>query len=398
MVLLASLALAKKNIGNRGILLKMKKIVHLQLLPLLSGVQRVCLDELQRLDASRFDRYLICRESGPLTEEAERLGIKCLYISSLKREISIKDDVQAFFNLFRIFRKYRFDIVHTHSSKTGVLGRVAAFCARVPKIVHTVHGFSFPAAKSHIDRLIYLVMEWIGVRCGDVLICLHNTDKDIAISQLGAKNKQIIVLPNGVDIEKFRPSIEQEKQIVKNRLSIPSKSIVVGMVGRLWKQKNPAALLQSAIDIISVRQDVHFIFAGDGEMMSDIKDKISKLNYDNRIHMLGWQANTADILHGFDVFVLPSLWEGMPLAILEAQASGLPCVVSNIQGNNHLVSDGKDGLLFSLLHQHELTEKLLQLINNSELRASMGHSARLKVVEKYSIEKRIEHLISIYSN
>lgn len=374
----------------------MKKIVHLQLLPLLSGVQRVCLDELERLESSEFDRYLICSAPGPLTFEAERLGIKCLYVSSLKRDISIKYDILALFSLFSLFRKYKFDIVHTHSSKTGVLGRIAAFFSRVPKIVHTVHGFSFPAAKNRADKLIYLFMEWIGTRCGDILICLHNLDMDIAIRKLGAKKDKLIVLPNGVDIEKFKPPIASEKFSAKSELSLPPDSVVVGMIGRLWKQKNPMALLKSAIDIMQIRQSVHFVFVGDGEMMPDIKNQVSEFGYEDRIHMLGWKANISDILHGFDIFVLPSLWEGMPLAILEAQASGLPCVVSDIPGNNHLVSHGEDGLLFSLSKETDLTEQLLKLIDDSELRNQFGVFSRTKVVQGYNISKRIESLKSIY--
>ncbi|EBP7329261.1 glycosyltransferase family 4 protein, partial [Salmonella enterica] len=133
-----------ENLDLVSIIFKMIKIAHIQLLPLLSGVQRVCLDELIRLDENKFDKYLICKEEGPLTVEAKKYGIKCLVVRNLVREISLKNDLKALWSLWKIIKQYKFDIVHTHSSKTGVLGRVAAWLNRTNLIVHTVHGFSFP--------------------------------------------------------------------------------------------------------------------------------------------------------------------------------------------------------------------------------------------------------------
>ena len=373
-----------------------KKIAHIQLLPLLTGVQRVSLDELTRLNRSEFTPYMICQQSGPMTEECENNNITCLYTPTLVREISPLKDIKAFWHLYRLFRKYKFDIVHTHSSKTGVIGRLAAKLAGVPMIVHTVHGYAFPAAKSKLEKNIFLAMEWLGTKCSDKIICLHDADKKIAEEALGAKASQLIVLANGVNINKFNPPTIEQKQDIRTKLDLPFDAIVIGMVGRLWQQKNPKLLLTAAIAILKDRKNVHFVFAGDGELRAELEDKVNALGLSSNIHFLGWRNDTESVLKAFDIFVLPSLWEGMPLAILEAQATGLPCIVSNIQGNNHLVSNEQEGFLFDLENDKQLVNQLLLLISDPELRYKMGQNGLNNVNINHNISHRIENIAQYY--
>ncbi|GKW41461.1 glycosyl transferase [Pectobacterium carotovorum subsp. carotovorum] len=378
----------------------MKKIVHLQLLPLLSGAQRVCLDELEHLDSKGFERFLICSSVGALTEEAEKLGVTCIIVPELKRNISIKYDFLAFCKIFSIFHKYKFDIVHTHSSKPGVLGRVAGRICGVKNIYHTVHGFSFPAAKTKKESFLYRLMEIIGTKCSHRVIFLHEGDECIAKEKLYMKPSKSIILPNAVDINKFCPAIDLEsKNVLKRELGIESDSILIGMVGRLWQQKNPLALLNSAIHILQCDQniDINFVFVGDGELFSAMKSTIEAHNFQNKIHLVGWRSDTESILKSFDIFVLPSLWEGMPLAILEAQSTGLACIVSDIAGNNSLVEDASNGLLFNLDEENDLTNKILFLISNPKKRLEYGIQARSKVLNYHDLNARIETLVSFYN-
>ncbi|WFQ78876.1 glycosyltransferase family 4 protein [Xenorhabdus sp. SF857] len=351
----------------------MKKIAHIQLLPLLSGVQKVCLDELLRLDPSEFERYLICSSPGPLTEEAEKVGIKCIYISTLTRDISPKQDLITLFNLISIFKKYKFDIVHTHSSKPGVLGRIAAKICGVRFIVHTVHGFSFPAAKNKIQNFIFYVMEKIGTLCGDMLICLHDNDKNIAMYKLGSPYDKTIILKNGVDTNHYIKHSSDKIENLRNEIGFDDNDIIIGMVGRLWPQKNPILLIDACKDLLLKDQRLHLVFIGDGELKNSILNKSKELSIEYKVHLMGWRKDTNNFLNVFDIFVLPSLYEGMPLAILEAQSSSLPCIVSDIPGNNHLVENNVTGLLFESNSIDELKEKLCLLINNSHLRKKWGN-------------------------
>ncbi|MGR5154513.1 glycosyltransferase family 4 protein [Photobacterium swingsii] len=374
----------------------MIRVAHLQLLPLLTGVQRVSLDELERLDLDQFKSYLICKEPGALTMEAKSKGIETLYCPNLTREISPWNDILAFFQLYRFFRRYKFDVVHSHSSKTGVIGRVAAKLAGVPMVIHTVHGFAFPAATNQLEKLVYLLMEWVGTKCSDKIICLHDADRDIAVDSLGAKDEQLEVIANGVDNIKYSPVTDDKKKLTRYQLGLKEDSTVVGMVGRLWNQKNPQAYIEAAINTLSKNVDADFVLVGDGELKVILENKVEEAGFSNRVHFLGWRSDIPQILAALDIFVLPSLWEGMPLAILEAQATGLPCVVSNIQGNNHLVTNNKDGLLFDLREPEQLSEKIISLIDNKTKRIQLGQNARKKVLDKYNIDLRIKKIARLY--
>lgn len=373
------------------------KIAHIQLLPLLTGVQRVSLDELNRLDRDKFTPYMICQQSGLMTDECENNNITCLYSPTLVRKISPLKDLQAFWSLYRLFRQNKFDIVHTHSSKTGVIGRLAAKLAGVPMIVHTVHGFAFPAAKNKFEKNIFLIMEWLGTKCSDKIICLHEADKRIAIDKLGAKDSQLAILANGVDTMKFSPALVDEKKNIREELGLPVNATVIGMVGRLWKQKNPHALVNVALSILEKRNDVHFVFIGDGEFKTSLIQQVKNKDKEEYIHFLGWRNDSERILKSFDIFTLPSLWEGMPLAILEAQATGLPCVVSNIQGNNILVND-HNGLLIDLDKSDSYIRQLLMLIDNASLRNKLGGAGLESILSSHDINKRINKLSSLYLN
>jgi len=363
------------------------KIAHIQLLPLLTGVQRVSLEELKRLCPSKFERYLICKCEGDLTKATEDIGVTTLYAPSLTREIRFFKDISAFTELVHLFRFHKFDVVHTHSSKTGVLGRIAAKIAKVPLIVHTVHGFSFPAASNPITKFIYYIMEMIGGYFSDVVICLHEEDKQIAIQKLKIHPNKVFVIANGVDTEYFSPT---EKELPTTGTKI------IGMVGRLWPQKDPLTLVRAAIEVLKVRDDVEFQLIGGGELEAPIKELIFKSKMENKIKLLGWCSNVNVKLRDFDVFVLPSLWEGMPLAILEAQSTRLPCVVSDIPGNKHLVTNMVDGLLFSKGDANSLKEKLLMLLDEPSILEKMGKVARNKVLLNYDINARTSTISSLY--
>ncbi|AZG97134.1 glycosyltransferase family 1 protein [Proteus mirabilis] len=373
----------------------MIKIAHIQLLPLLSGAQKVSLEELQRLDPKIYDRYLICKEPGPLSFEAEKNNIKCIYIKNLVREISFKNDVLALIKLIKVIKKLKFDIIHTHSSKPGVLGRIAAFISRVPLIIHTVHGYSFPAAKNKLQYYIYLIMEYIGAQSGNLLICLHEKDKNIAIKKLRIKDKNIFVLANGVNVEKYKPNLN--RPLIRKSLNFSHDDIIIGMTGRLWEQKNPMLLLY-AFDKIINKDNLKLLFIGDGELNEKMIDFINEKNISNNVIMLGWREDTDQLLNSLDIFVLPSNWEGMPLAILEAKSCGLPCIVSNISGNNNLIDNEKTGLLFEPNNSDDLKKKIELLINNKETRELFGNANRVDILTNYNIDDRIEKINKLYQS
>ncbi len=374
----------------------MIKIAHLQLLPILSGVQRVTLDELIRLPSEKYERYVLCSCRGPLTELAESYGIRCVVIPQLVRNISPINDFISIFRLYFFFRHHRFDIVHTHSSKTGVLGRVAARLAGVSLVVHTVHGYAFPAAKNSMQRFIFTQMERIGALFGHKVICLHDDDRTIAIEKLGCRDGDVLVIPNGVDVDFYSPTSQDERERAKLSLGMPAGSFLCGMVGRLWPQKNPFHFLNAALDLLARNVDAYFLFVGDGEQREPLETLAKQRGASDRVIFLGWRDDVAFIQKCLDVFVLPSLWEGMPLAIIEAMASGTPCVVSDIQGNRHLIQNEVTGLLVSTDDSSQLADAIYRLYSDPVLRLRLASAACEWAQSRANIEVRISIIRELY--
>ena len=372
-------------------------IVHLQLFPLLSGVQRVTLDELQRLKNTQ-KLWLVCQSEGPLTLEAGKYGCQVHNVPSLVREINPVKDFFAFWELWRFFRKEHFDVLHTHSSKTGVLGRLAAKLAGVSCIVHTVHGFAFAAAKSKFQKKFFVVAEWLGGLCADKVICLHSEDARICHDEIGIPAHKIVVLANGIDLHKFRPLTDAEKkENIRAELSVPVSRKLILMVGRLWEQKNPECLISAYCQLWSSGDPgADLVIVGDGELQDSLVDMVKKADLIDNVHFLGWRSDIPELLRVSDIFALPSRWEGMPLAILEAMASGLPVVASDIPGNRHLVENNKYGFLFTSDDSYSLASCLIKLLRNKELRVKQGKAGRTYVEEKHDINKRVQYLELMY--
>lgn len=361
------------------------KILHIQLLPLLSGVQRVSLNEMTVMK-SNFDYSLICASRGPLTQKLDENGIKSYLIPELSREINFSKDIKAFSKMFRLIKKEQFDVVHTHSSKTGVLGRVASKLAGVKKVVHTVHGFSFPAAQSKPSYLLYFFLEWFAKFFTDVLIVLNQTDADIAIKKLGYDKKKVFIVPNGVDIAQFRPVTK----------SFDNEKLNIIMVGRLWRQKDPETLLRAAISVLKNNYNISLTFVGDGELKNNMQ--AASIDYRDSIKFNGWCDNISELLSESDLFVLPSLWEGMPLAILEALSCGVACVVSDIPGNNDLISNGFNGYLFPAGDDSKLANIIINYINNPSKLREHSINSRQFIESDYSLNVRNEKIKNIYLN
>ena len=374
------------------------RLVHLQLLPLLSGVQKVTLDEFTKLDGKKYEPILVCKESGPLVDATSSLGVKCEYIPSLAREISPKADWKALLDLVRCFKRLRPDVVHTHSSKTGILGRIAARIAGVPNVIHTVHGFAFPFAKSRFVRYFYFMAEFVGGILSDKVVVLNVTDYGYAIKNLKIPKHKVHLIPNGVNIDAFGVKQEIREAYRKDILGNAGQDAVcIGMVGRLWAQKNPMCLVEAAKKVFEATNlPVKFFFAGDGELKDDVESKIKEYQLEGKVQVLGWRSDIPVLLSSIDVFVLPSLWEGMPLAILEAMASSLPVVVSDIPGNHDLVDHNSTGLLFEADNANDLSIQLLKLIEDSSLRQRLACAARTKVSNAYSLSQRLAKITELY--
>ncbi len=378
---------------------KKLRIAHLQLLPLLSGCQQVSLDVLRKLDRNRFEPCVICQSEGPLTTAAEREGIACFYADKLVRPISLYRDFRALVQLTELMRRHQFDIVHTHSSKTGVLGRVAARMAGVPCVIHTVHGFAFPAARSWPKKAFYMALEWLSARFCDMTVCLKLSDVRLAQKWLRIQPEKLRLIPNGVAIETYRPMAKASRERIRqNVFVLEPGTMAIGSVGRLSPQKDPLCFVEAADILLSRGIRAQFFLIGDGELRPDVEAEIRRRGLTRKIRILGWRTDVPQLVGALDLFVLTSRWEGLSLALLEALACGTPVVASDIPGNRDAVVEGVDGLLATCGDAASFAEQMQKLLSHPGLRREYGKAACSKIRKNHRLDDRVTEVENVYSS
>ncbi len=327
-------------------------------------------------------RYQVDIVSGPQTgsegsliDEVRQRGISLTIMPELVREISPVKDLTAVWKLRRMMRDGRYQIVHTHSSKAGVLGRWAAHLAGVPIIVHTVHGWSFHDRMSPIQRGIYVALEKFAARFSQKMIVVSPQDIEKGLAQGIGRREDYIVIRSGVELDRFgRPQTPPET--MRAQLGIPAGALVVGSVTRLSPQKAPLDLAAAFSHIHQERPDAWFVVVGDGPLRPDVEAALAQAGIADRVVLTGLRRDVPELMAAFDVFVLSSLWEGLPRVLPQAMATGLPIVATRADGSAEAVVDGENGFLVERAQPAALAEKVLALLADGELRQRMGENGR----------------------
>jgi glycosyltransferase involved in cell wall biosynthesis len=354
------------------------RICHVQVLPLLSGVQRVMLEILKQLDRSRYEIHVACQGPGPLTDELERRDIRWHAVPQLARAIHPIRDWQAYRALYDLFSTYRFDIVHTHSSKPGVLGRLAARQAGVPAIVHHVHAFAFHDYSSRLKHWIYGGLErWAGRYCDRVLFVNHE-ERELSIRRGLLPADKCLTVYNGVDLDAFDPAPEgQIRQECRRRWQLDDQELGIVFVGRLDYPKQPLLIpvIAQHLERLRPHRRWRFLVAGSGSKEAAVNRLVTDWNLQHRVRLLGWQDHPDSLLQAADIVLLTSLAEGLPCALIEAQATGRPIVAGEAKGVREVVTPDT-GLLCPPKDPLAYAEHLARLIDDAELRQQYGRAAR----------------------
>ncbi|MBM4403971.1 MAG: glycosyltransferase [Candidatus Cloacimonetes bacterium] len=330
----------------------MIKILHIQHLPLLYGVQNMMLHLLQSLPRNRFEIY-VSSQPGPLLENrCKELGFNYIPITALRHPISVMD-IGALHQLIRIIRHHRFDIVHTHSSKTGLLGGIAARLTRTPLAVHTLHGNPFHWGQSRLTYQAFIAIERLIAPLFHKLVFVNNCDRELW-QKLGLTPADKAITINNALSDELRLKLvaiasNREMKPVEATLS-PGTSwpevFTIGSTLRFTAQKNTIQTVTTACHICRKHSQVRFVFAGDGEHLDLCRQIVHSLNMTGRVILPGLVSDIPALLATFDVFLLYSNWEAQPISIIEAMYSGLPIIGSDIPPIAELVSDEYRGSLY----------------------------------------------------
>jgi len=286
--------------------------------------------------------------------------------------------------LFALLRQHRFDILHTHLCHANVLGRVVGRLAGVPVVVSTTHVAE--------PRRWHLLLERWTVSLVDRVVAVSEAVRRYMVEQARIPAEKILVIRNGVDPSRFRVRRGEFRQ----REGIPADRLLVTTVGRLHEQKGLGGLLEAARLVVSERPEVRFLVVGEGPQRRELLRLRDRFGLEEHVRFLGFRPDVPQILADSDVFVLPSLWEGLAIALLEAMAAGLPVVVTDVEGVREVVTDGETGLVVPPADDGALVAALGRLLSDPGLRKRLALAGHEQVARHFGWEKVVSDTMALY--
>ncbi|RKZ06479.1 glycosyltransferase family 1 protein [bacterium] len=322
-----------------------------------------------------------CSTDGGGLRALEREGFKT-YAVPISRNYNVFAHLVSLFRLVGLFRRERFDIVHAHTPIAGLIGRVAARIAGVPVVIYTAHGFYFHENMHGLVKKLFVAVERFGARLSDVVFVQSREDYEEALSLGIAPENKLIHIGNGVDIDKFdRSRYEQKASVIRGELSL-GEGPVVGFVGRIVREKGAVEFVKAASMVAERFPSAEFVMIGeplpsdrDG-CFEEVQRLKKQLNLGSRLKLVGYRRDVAKLMSVFDVFVLPSYREGMPRSLIEAMATGLPVVATDIRGCREEVEDRVNGILVPPRSHEALAEAVAEILSDGHLRSEMGARGR----------------------
>ena len=323
----------------------------------MGGAPRHVLSLASGLDGERYQVWIATgvedRGEGSLLEEVRSSGVRLVLVPGLRRELSPSDDLKALIWMYRFMTSERFHIVHTHTSKAGILGRLAGRLAGVPVSVHTFHGNIFEGFFGSFASSLFLLLERAMAKLTDRFVAVSNRNLSYFVRRGIAPRGKFRLIYNGVDPGRFSG---MDKLAAKEALGLP-QGPVVGTVAALVPVKGLEYFLEAARSVSSEVPRTAFVIAGGGVLEETLRKMAKDLGLD--VRFLGPRKDVPLVLSALDVFVLPSLSEGMGLSIMEAMAAGLPVVATEVGGVPELVVDGRTGILVPPKDPDALAEAIL---------------------------------------
>ena len=350
------------------------RVLHAITLLELGGAQRNTLDTVTLLDRSRFEVGLACGVGAELYGEAQALAdVRLFSLPHLAREVRPLTDLAALGELRAAIRAFRPDVVHTHSSKAGVLGRIAAHSERIPVVVHTIHGFGFGPHQSAPVRWAFLAAERWVARWTDhfVAVSRRNLEEGVRLGLFDAAHASVI--RSGIVLDAFRKHAGGEA--VRRELGIPPRAPLVLQVACFKPQKAPERFVATAAHLAGRFPDAHFVLVGDGELRPALDAARRRAGLEGRLHLPGWRRDVPALLDAATVVTLTSRFEGLPRALVEALAANVPVVAMAVDGVEEVVREGVDGFLVREGDIGALAERVSSLLVDPDLRAAMAARA-----------------------
>ena len=349
------------------------------------------------MDPDRYEPWLAAAPGGAMWDGAEATGVHTFRLPRMRERIAPIDDVRTLINLVALMRRERFTVVHTHCAKAGMLGRLAARIVGIPVVVHTYHSLPVHDFMSARRRALYLLMDRLARPLAHQYVAVAPRLARQAVQARVVRPGSITVVPSGIDMDQVS---DNSVTAIRAGLGIPDGVPVVGTVGRIVAQKAPLDFVRMAAQVKRSRPDTAFVMVGDATLESAplekaTREEAERLGVD--ILFTGYRSDAAAIAAAFDVYVVPSIYEGLGRALTEAMLSGRPVVATSVNGVPDLVEPGATGLLAPPGDPASLAACVVWLLDNAEAARRMGAQGRNRVLSMFDTETMCRALDSVYS-
>lgn len=356
--------------------------------------------------SAEFETMLIAGVKQDSEESSDfivhNLGLSYVLVPEMKRSINPFQDLLTYLKIRKIIRKYKPDIVHTHAAKAGTLGRLAAMHERVPVIVHTFHGHVFHSYFNFVKTKIFIAIErYLAKRTSGIIAISDKQKFELSTTYKVAKPKNVRVIPLGFDLSRFQEGIIEKRRSFREKYFLTEDEIAIGIIGRLVPIKNQALFLRSAALLQKQSaKKLRFFLIGDGEDRKLLLHLCQELGLDHTyfpddsrkavVTFCSWIHEVDVAISGLDIVALTSLNEGTPVSLIEAQAGNKPIVSTRVGGIENIVIAGETALLVENFNEKDFSNKLLMIINDSDLKKKMSLQGWNLVKERFHYTRLIK--------
>jgi glycosyltransferase involved in cell wall biosynthesis len=379
------------------------KVAHIITRMIIGGAQENTLYTLEGLMAD--PSYEVTLVTGPtygpegsLMDQVVSKNVRTLTVPTLRRNINPLYDLCAFLHLLTILKRENFDIVHTHSSKAGILARLAAKCLGVKTIIHTIHGLPFHKYESAVRNALYKFLERIVASFTTKIITVCDEMARQAVDAKIASPEKFCTIFSGLDTQTFLEERKDEVDSLRKSWDVPDNAVLIGKIGRLFHLKGHKYLLPAAREVITHSPQTYFVFVGGGMLEEELKQQARDLGIEKHIIFVGL-IPPDDIplyIRVMDIVVHVSLREGLPRVVPQAFLSHKPVVAFDIDGARDIIEDGVNGFLVNAKNIEMLAKQLLVLINLPSLRSEFASAGYEKALTLFSKEKMVEDISALY--
>ncbi len=355
------------------------------------------------MDKDKYDTILIRgsegKDEGSMDFLSEEKGVATITIPEMQREIHIWRDLKAFIKLYKILRVEKPDIVHTHLSKAGFLGRAAAIIVGGGKIVHTFHGHTLHGYWGRFKTSFFKNLERILAKHSTCLIAVSDkVRRDLIKAGVTDKDK-IITIHLGLELERFI-NLEKYRGLLRREFSIDDDTVLVGIIARLVPIKNHTLFIEAVARMKtknpSAYKSAKFPIIGDGELRKELEDLVKAKGISDKIVFTGFRNDLEKIYADLDISVLSSLNEGLPVAVIESMTAGVPVVSTDVGGVRELIDDGINGFVVPSQNAEVLADRISELIENRSLREGYSFKAKEKVYPYFDYRRLVSDMEELY--